>query len=206
MDTEPKGQLNADLKQALRAGDKVKLAVIRAVLAAVSKTESDRQKKLVEEATSRGVAAAAINPAIIKEAERLAEDDPGKSRDYYVGKAVMALLDTAELTRQSQLDHAGVLGVIAREAKQREESIAAFRLGSRPDLVAQEEAELAVLRTYLPQPATRDDIVAVARQVIADVGALGPRDKGKVMPRLIAQLKGRAEGREINDVVTELLK
>ncbi len=206
MDVDLKGQLNGDLKQALRAGDKVKLAVIRAVLAAVSKAESDRQKKLVDDATSRGIAAAASNAAIVREAERYAQEEPGKSRDFYVGKAVMAALDTAEINRQSLLDNSNILGVIAKEAKQREESIAAYKAGNRPDLVVQEEAELAVLRGYLPQPAGRDDIVAVARQVIAEVGAQGARDKGKVMPRVVAQLRGRAEGREINEVVTELLK
>jgi uncharacterized protein YqeY len=205
MDTALKSQLNADLKQALRRGDKVKLAVIRAVLAAVSKAESDRKKKLVDDATSRGVAAAANSAAVMGEAERYAREEPGKSRDYYVSRAVMAALNPAELDRQSLLDNAEVRGEIAKEAKQREESIAAFKQGNRPELVLQEEAELAALRGYLPQPAGRDDIVKVARQVIAEVGAQGPRDKGKVMPRVIAQLRGRAEGREINEVVTELL-
>ena len=72
--------------------------------------------------------------------------------------------------------------------------------------MAQEEAELAVLKEYLPQQLTREEIIAAARQVIEEVGAQEPRDKGKVMPKLIAQLKGKADGREINEVVTELLQ
>jgi len=71
--------------------------------------------------------------------------------------------------------------------------------------VAQEEAELAILNEYLPQQMTRDEIMDEARRVIEEVGAQGPGDKGKVMPKLIAQLKGKADGREINAVVTELL-
>jgi uncharacterized protein YqeY len=71
--------------------------------------------------------------------------------------------------------------------------------------VAQEEAELAILQEYQPQQMSREDIVAVAKQVIGEVGAQGLGDKGKVMPKLIAQLKGKADGREINEVVTELL-
>ena len=120
-------------------------------------------------------------------------------------RLVMAAIKNAEIARRAALDDADILGVIAKEVKQRHESIEAFRQGNRHDLVAQEEAELAILKEYLPQQLTREEIIAEARQVIAEVGAQGPGDKGKVMPKLIAQLKGRADGREINTVVTELL-
>ncbi|HEX9976730.1 MAG TPA: GatB/YqeY domain-containing protein [Dehalococcoidales bacterium] len=121
-------------------------------------------------------------------------------------RLVLAAVNNAEIARQAKLEDGDILGVIAKEARQREESISAFKQGNRPDLVAQEEAELAILKGYLPQQMTRDEIVAEACQVIAEVGAQGPGDKGKVMPKLIAKLKGRADGREINAVVTELLK
>jgi len=121
-------------------------------------------------------------------------------------RLVLAAVNNAEIARQAKLEDGDILGVIAKEARQREESISAFKQGNRPDLVAQEEAELAILKGYLPQQMTRDEIMAEARQVIAEVGAQGPGDKGKVMPKLIAKLKGRADGREINAVVTELLK
>jgi len=120
-------------------------------------------------------------------------------------RLVMAAIKNAEIARRAALDDADILGVIAKEVKQRHESIEAFKQGNRYDLVAQEEAELAILQEYLPQQLTREEIIAKARQVIAEVGAQGPGDKGKVMPQLIAQLKGRADGREINAVVTELL-
>lgn len=107
--------------------------------------------------------------------------------------------------KQVELEDAEVLGVIAKQAKQREESILAYKQGNRPDLVAQEEAELAVLKEYLPRQLTREEIAAEARRVIAEVDARGPGDKGKVMPKVIAQLKGRADGREINTIVTEIL-
>jgi hypothetical protein len=71
--------------------------------------------------------------------------------------------------------------------------------------VAQEEAELVVLNEYLPRQMPREEIIAEARRVIAEVGAVGLSDKGKVMSQIIAQLKGKADGREINAVVTELL-
>jgi len=120
-------------------------------------------------------------------------------------RLVMAAITNAEIARQATLDGTDILGIIAKEAKQRRESIEAFRLGNRQDLVAQEEAELAVLSEYLPLPMSGEEVKVAARQVIEEVGAQGLSDKGKVMPKLIAQLKGRADGREINAIVTELL-
>jgi len=121
-------------------------------------------------------------------------------------RLVMAAIKNAEIARQTTLDDADILGIIAKEARQRRESIEAFKQGNRPDLVAQEEAELAILNEYLPQQMSREEIMQAARQIIKEVGAQGIRDKGKVMPKLIAQLKGKADGREINAVVTELLQ
>ncbi len=118
---------------------------------------------------------------------------------------VMSAIKNAEISRQADLPDSDILGIIAKEVKQHRESIDAFKLGNRQDLVAQEEAELSILDEYLPQQMTRDEIITEARRVIAEVGAQGPGDKGKVMPRLIPQLKGRADGREINEIVTELL-
>ena len=120
-------------------------------------------------------------------------------------RLVMSAIKNAEIARQSVLGDADILGIIAKEARQRRESIEAFKQGNRQDLVAQEEAELAILEGYLPQQMTREEIIQAARRIIEEVGAQGPGDKGKVMPKLIAQLKGRADGREINAVVTDLL-
>ena len=120
-------------------------------------------------------------------------------------RLVMAAIRNTEIARRAPLDNTDILGIIAKEVRQRHESIDAFRLGNRQELVAQEEAELTVLNEYLPQQMTREEVVVAARRVIEEVGAQGPGDKGKVMPKLIAQLKGKADGREINTVVTELL-
>jgi uncharacterized protein YqeY len=120
-------------------------------------------------------------------------------------RLTMAAIKNAEIARQADLEDADILGVIAKEIRQRKESIEAFKQGNRPDLVAQEEAEMAILEQYLPKQMTREEVVAEARKVIDEVGAAGLGDKGKVMPQLIAKLKGKADGREINEVVTELL-
>lgn len=120
-------------------------------------------------------------------------------------RMVLAALHNAEIEAGGDLDEEAILSVLAKEAKQRRESIEEFRKGGREDLVAREGAQLAVIQQYLPQQMGRDEIVEAARAVIAEVGARGPGDKGKVMPVLVSQLRGRADGREINAVVTELL-
>jgi len=120
-------------------------------------------------------------------------------------RLVMSAVKNTEIARRADLSDTDILGVISKEAKQRQESIEAFKQGNRHDLVAREEAELAILQEYLPEQMAREEIIAEARRIIEEVGAQGLSDKGKVMPKIIAQLKGRADGREINAVVTELL-
>ncbi|MBU2535363.1 MAG: GatB/YqeY domain-containing protein [Chloroflexota bacterium] len=120
-------------------------------------------------------------------------------------RMLMAAMNNVEKARQAELKDSDIFGVIAKEVRQRRESIEAFKQGNRQDLVDKEEAELAILQEYLPQQMTREEVVEAARKVMAEVGAEGPGDKGKVMPKLMAQLKGQADGREINEVVSELL-
>jgi uncharacterized protein len=112
--------------------------------------------------------------------------------------------DVADL-KGITLTDADVLGVIAKEIKQREDSIEAYKQGHRQDLVDRESAEMVILKAYLPQQLSHEEIVIEVKGVIAEVGARGPADKGKVMPKLMAKLKGKADGKEINNVVTELL-
>jgi uncharacterized protein len=103
------------------------------------------------------------------------------------------------------LNDADILGVIAKEIKQREDSIEAYKAGGRQDLVDRETAEKTILEQYMPPQMSREDIAAEAKKVIEEKGASGMSDKGKVMPALIAKFKGRADGKMINEVVTELL-
>ena len=120
-------------------------------------------------------------------------------------RLLLAAIKNAEIAKRGSLDNPDILGIVAREVKQRNESIEAFKQGDRQDLVAREEAEMTILKEYLPRQLSREEVIVEARQVIEEVGAQGPRDKGKVMSRIMAQLKGKADGREINEIVTELL-
>jgi len=107
--------------------------------------------------------------------------------------------------KQIVMSDADILGVIAKEIKQREESIAAYKAGNRQDLVDKETAEMNYLKAYMPQQMSRAEVEAEARAAIAEAGAKGPSDKGKVMGKLVAKLKGKADGALINTVVTEML-
>ena len=120
-------------------------------------------------------------------------------------RLIMSAVHNSEIAKRASLEDTDILGVIAKEAKQRKESIEAFKQGDRQDLVAQEEAELAILNEYLPEQMSRDEIIAAARKAINEVGAQSLHDMGKVMGKLMPQLKGKAEGKVINEVVTELL-
>ncbi len=93
-----------------------------------------------------------------------------------------------------------------KSAKKRNESIDAFRAGNRQDLVDQEEAELAILKAYLPEQLSREEIEKAAREAIEQSGAKTPQEKGKVMAILMPQMKGRADGKLVNEVVMEMLQ
>lgn len=120
-------------------------------------------------------------------------------------RLVKAGVKNAEIAKGAPVDDAGVIDIIVRQVKRNRESIAEFARGNRQDLVAKEEAELATLLEYLPKQMSREEVVAAARQVMEQVGARGPGDKGKVMSQLMPQLKGKADGREVSDIVAELL-
>ena len=93
------------------------------------------------------------------------------------------------------------LELLAQQAKQRRDSIEQFRNGGREDLAEKEEQELAIIETYLPQQLSEDEINSILAEVIAQVGASSPQDMGKVMGVAMKQLKGRADGKKIQELV-----
>jgi hypothetical protein len=120
-------------------------------------------------------------------------------------RMTLAALRNAKIAAGHELDDADAMGVLAKEAKRRRESIEEFRKAGRDDLVEKEEAELALLSPYLPQQLSREEIQTAARQIVQETGASGLKDIGKVMPVLMQQFQGRADGREVSEVVRELL-
>ena len=115
-------------------------------------------------------------------------------------------VQAVEKERGQALDDQAMVEVVAKQVNDRRESIRAFEQGSRNDLVVKEAADLSVLEEYLPPQLTEEEIVALVSGVINEVGAAGPRDKGKVMGKLMPQVRGKADGAEVNRLVTELLE
>jgi uncharacterized protein YqeY len=97
------------------------------------------------------------------------------------------------------------LAVLSREVKTRRESVEAFRSGGREDLVAKEEAEIAIIGEYLPAPLTEDEIAALVHEGIAATGASSARDMGKVMGWLAPRTRGRADGKHVSELVVQAL-
>ena len=121
-------------------------------------------------------------------------------------RAVKTAITTAEKNGDDTvLNDDDIIDIIRQQAKQRKDSIEAFRLGGRDDLVEAEMDELAVLEEYLPALMDEDAIRDEARAAIDDTGATTMREMGKVMGLLMSRLQGRADGRQVNEIVRELL-
>ena len=120
-------------------------------------------------------------------------------------RLLLSDIKNIEIAEQKPADDTKVTELINRQIRRHRESIEAFKQGNRSDLVAQEEAELKFLMEFLPKQMSHDEIVATAHQAIELVGAKGPSDKGKVMSQLMPQLKGKADGKEVSNIVLQLL-
>ncbi len=126
------------------------------------------------------------------------------------GKRALRSIKTAIIRTQKDRDNRPlsddeILAVLQKQAKQRRDSIEAYQQAGRDDLVAEEQAELAVIERYLPRQMSEEEIRDIAQAVIAETGAASPRDMGKVMSQLMPQLRGKADGRLVSQVVRNLL-
>lgn len=130
----------------------------------------------------------------------------GDSERRDVLRQLLAAIKQVEVDSQKTLDEAGVLAVVQKQAKQRQESIADGERAGRDDLVAQERAELAIIEDYLPQMMSREEVEQLAREAIAASGVDSVKGMGQVMSMLMPQVQGRADGRMVSDVVRSLLQ
>ena len=118
---------------------------------------------------------------------------------------LVASLEGATKELQRDLSEQEELQVLQRERKKRVEAAEAFRAGGRDERAAAEEAELAVLREFMPEPLTEDDLERIVDDAIAEVGATSLRDLGRVMADVMPQIAGRADGSAVSQIVREKL-
>lgn len=137
-------RLDADMKQAMKDKDKVRLSTIRMIRTAIKNTEIDQKKTLTDEE---------------------------------------------------------ILDVLNRELKQRRDSLQAFEAGGRSDLVDQVQQEIAVLQAYLPEQLSEEELRVIVLETIQETGAVAKKDMGKVMSALMPKIKGRADGKLVNQLV-----
>ena len=120
-------------------------------------------------------------------------------------RLINASIKNKEIDERKGLDDEGVLAVLGTAVKQRRESIEQFEKAGRTDLADKEKAELAVIQAYMPAQMGKDEIAAAVKEAIAETGASGQKDMGKVMKALMPKVKGKADGRLVNELVKEML-
>ena len=120
-------------------------------------------------------------------------------------RALKSAVKYREIELMKPLDDAGILGVMATEIKRRRDSVEQYRAGNRADLADKEEAEIKILQEFLPQQLTAAEVEARVVEVIARVGAQGPKDMGAVMKALLPDVQGRADGKVVSELVKQRL-
>jgi len=121
-------------------------------------------------------------------------------------RMALAAVRFAEVEKGKALDEQAVLAIMQKEIKSRQESIADADRAHRPDLIETAQAEMEVLKAFLPQPFSPEELQELARQVIAEVGAASPADTGKVMKAIMPRIQGRATGDQVSQTVRQLLQ
>lgn len=118
---------------------------------------------------------------------------------------LLAALKNAEIDKRGDLEPADEIALLQRQAKRQGESIEQFRSGGRDDLAAREEAQLEILKRYLPTELSDDEVMQLTRDVVRDVGAQSMKDMSRIMPVLVERAAGRADGKRLSAAVKAVL-
>ncbi|MCZ7587132.1 MAG: GatB/YqeY domain-containing protein [Deltaproteobacteria bacterium] len=129
----------------------------------------------------------------------------GEKLRVSVLRSAKSEFNKAVLDSGKDLDEQAVIAILRREIKRREEAAEAYQGAGRTDLSDQETQEAAILSEYLPKQLGAGEIETIVREVIAETGAAGPRDFGKVMKPVMTKVAGRADGRAVKEVVDKVL-
>lgn len=136
--------------------------------------------------------------------QAMKEKEAGKLK-LSVIRMVRASIKNVEIDQKKELSEDEVIDVLAREVKMRRDSLEEFKKADRPELLAQTQQEIDVLMQYLPQQLSAEEVRKFAEEAVAQSGAKGAKEMGKVMGLLMPKVKGRADGKMVNTIVRELL-
>lgn len=114
---------------------------------------------------------------------------------------VRSAIKQKEVDERIELDDEAILDIISKQVKQKKDSINEFKKGNREDLVSQTEKEIAVLMEYLPPQLSEAELELIVKQAIDDTNATSMKDMGKIMGKVMPQIKGRADGSLVNKIV-----
>ena len=120
-------------------------------------------------------------------------------------RLLLAAMKQKEVDERVELDDAMVVAIVDKMVKQRKDSVAAFTQGGRTDLADKEAAEIKVIEAYLPQRMSADEVTAAVQAIVAELGASGPGDMGKVMGAVKAKLAGKADMGQVSAAVKAAL-
>ena len=142
--------------------------------------------------------------------EKLMEDLKSAMKDKdEVKKNTITMIRAAilqiEKDTQTQLDDNAILEIIAKEAKKRKDSLADFEKSGREDLISQINSEISIIKNYLPEELSVEELTKIITDTVAEVGATSIKDMGKVMQSVKTKTTGRADGKTINEIVKKIL-
>ncbi len=121
-------------------------------------------------------------------------------------RMALASIKNAEVEARGEVDEAKILSLLQKEVKFRQETIEGAKQANRPDLITKAETEIGILSEFLPQPITEEELRVLVKQAIQESGAGSIAEIGQVMGVLMPKIRGKADGKEANQIVRELLQ
>jgi len=121
-------------------------------------------------------------------------------------RTMLSEIRNAEINSQTTLDDEGIISVLTKQVQQRKDSVEAYEAANRQDLVEKETAEINIISVYLPEQLPQEEVEQIIEDVISQSGSSSLDDMGKVMGLVMPQVKGRADGKIVNAIVTKKLR
>ena len=121
-------------------------------------------------------------------------------------RTMLSEIRNAEINSQTTLDDEGIISVLTKQVQQRKDSVEAYADANRQDLVDKETEEINIISVYLPEQLPVEEIEEIIKTAISEMGASSLSDMGKVMGFVMPQVRGRADGKIVNTIVTEILR